>query len=42
MTITAPMTEGIKAIPAKLGPPVPKIACPTEEPNKSNQSTNNT
>ena len=34
MTITAPMTEGINAIPAKLGPQVPKIACPTEEPIK--------
>lgn len=28
------MTEGINTIPAKLGPQFPKIACPTEDPNK--------
>lgn len=30
MTITAPNTDGINVIPAKLGPQVQKIACPTE------------
>ena len=33
-TITAPRTEGINAMPAKLGPHVPNIACPTDEPTK--------
>ena len=32
ITITAPIIEGIRAIPASDGPHVPNSACPTKDP----------
>ena len=32
--MTAPMIEGIKAMPANEGPQLPRRACPTAEPTK--------